>query len=74
MEIPTIIENDEAKNFFNLKKHHISILELAAIFNNPFITSDIDIPDQKHSQNPLHCVHRPRRCNKADQSKTGSKA
>ena len=45
-----LIEYDEAKNQKNIKKHHISIPELATIFSNPFIEPVMDIPDVKHSQ------------------------
>lgn len=44
------IEYDEAKNIINLRKHHISIPELATIWNNPFIAPMMDIPDKKHSK------------------------
>ena len=40
------IEYHEAKNQKNIKKHHISILELATIFSNPFIKPSIDIFDR----------------------------
>ena len=44
------LEYDTHKNQINLRKHHISIPELATIFNNPFIAPITDIPDLKHSQ------------------------
>lgn len=44
------LEYDEAKNQINLRKHHISIPELATNFNNPFIEPVMDIPDVEHSQ------------------------
>lgn len=44
------IEYDEDKNQKNIKKHHISIPELATIFENMFIKPDMDIPDKKHSK------------------------
>lgn len=44
------LEYDETKNQINLRKHKISIPELATIFNNPFIEPVMDIPDVEHSQ------------------------
>ncbi|MBQ6417417.1 MAG: BrnT family toxin [Synergistaceae bacterium] len=44
------IEYDPVKNQRNIQKHHISIPELATIFDNPFIASCIDITDKKHSK------------------------
>ncbi len=41
-------EYDERKNQINLRKHKISIPELATIFNNP--STNVDIPDETHSQ------------------------
>ena len=46
-----IIEYDEAKNRANIKKHHISIPELATIFDNPFTAPTMDVPDVMHSDN-----------------------
>ena len=45
----TTIEYDETKKQINLRKHHISIPELATICNNPFIAPITDIPDELHS-------------------------
>ena len=42
-------EYDEAKNQKNIRKHHISIPELATIFENPFIAPTMDVPDVMHS-------------------------
>lgn len=44
------LKYDDSKNQINLRKHHISIPELATVFNNPFIEPVMDIPDVKHSQ------------------------
>lgn len=40
---------DERKNQKNIRKHKISIPELATIFENPFAPPEKDIPDVKHS-------------------------
>ena len=44
------LEYDEAKNRKNLAKHHISIPELATIFDNPFTAPTMDVPDEMHSE------------------------
>nr|MBQ4458054.1 BrnT family toxin [Clostridia bacterium] len=44
------MEYDEVKNQKNIRKHHISIPELATIFSNPFAPPMLDIPDKKHSK------------------------
>ena len=44
------IEYDPHKNFLNIRKHKISIPELATVFDNPFAPPVMDIPDKKHSQ------------------------
>lgn len=44
------IEYDPKKNTKNIHKHHISIPELATIFDNPFSSSEMDIPDKKYSK------------------------
>lgn len=44
------IEFDLRKNRTNIRKHKISIPELATIFDNPFITPTMDVPDVVHSQ------------------------
>lgn len=49
-----LIQFDESKNQKNIRKHKISIPELATIFNNPFAPPSRDIPDRKHS------THEPR--------------
>ena len=43
------LEYDEAKNILNIRKHHISIPELATIFDNPFTAPTMDVPDEMHS-------------------------
>lgn len=43
------LEYDERKNQKNLRKHHISIPELATIFDNPFTAPTMDVPDIMHS-------------------------
>ena len=45
------IQYDENKNQKNIRKHHISIPELATIFENPIIEPSVDIPDKRHSKN-----------------------
>jgi len=40
-----MFEYDEAKNQKNSRKHHISIPELATIFEKPFTSPVMDIPD-----------------------------
>ena len=45
------LEYDEAKNILNIKNHHISIPELATIFDNPFTAPTMDVPDVMHSDN-----------------------
>lgn len=44
------LEYDESKNQTNIRKHHISIPELATIFDNPFAAPRRDILDEKHSK------------------------
>ena len=41
------LQYDERKNVINLRKHHISILELATIFDDPNVI--MDEVDAKHS-------------------------
>ncbi len=50
------IEYDPRKNRNNIRKHKISIPELATIFNNPFIAPIMDVPDVMHSdrENRFH--------------------
>ena len=43
------LEYDEVKNQKNLRKHKISIPELATIFDNPFTAPTMDVPDVMHS-------------------------
>ena len=43
------LEYDETKNQINLRKNHISIPELATIFDNPFTAPTMDVPDVMHS-------------------------
>ena len=43
-----LIQYDERKNQINIRKHHISIPELATIFNNP--STILDIPDEPNSK------------------------
>ena len=45
-----LIEYDTHKNAINIRKHKISIPELATIFSNPFAPPAMDIPDVKNSQ------------------------
>lgn len=45
----TLIQYDEVKNRINLRKHNISIPELATIFSNKHSEVVMDIPDEKHS-------------------------
>lgn len=40
---------DPRKNAKNLRKHHISIPELATIWSNPFTAPTMDVPDVMHS-------------------------
>lgn len=42
------LQYDQRKNEINIRKHGISIPELATIFDDP--NSTIDIPDEAHSQ------------------------
>lgn len=41
------LQYDERKNVINLRKHHISIPELATIFDDPNVI--MDVVDEKHS-------------------------
>ena len=43
------ITYDPSKNKANIRKHHISIPELATIFDNPFTAPTMDVPDVMHS-------------------------
>ena len=43
----SLFSTTNEKNQINLRKHHISIPELATIFDNPFTI--LDIPDKEHS-------------------------
>ena len=51
------LEYDERKNLRNLAKHHISIPELATIFDNPFTAPTMDVPDVMHSDNREQRYH-----------------
>ena len=42
------LQYDERKNLINIRKHHISIPELATIFDDPNVI--IDVADEEHSQ------------------------
>ena len=44
-----LLQYDEGKNQKNIRKHGISLPELATIFENPFIALTMDVPDVVHS-------------------------
>lgn len=43
------IQYDEGKNQKNIRKHEISLLELATIYENPFISPTMNVLDVVYS-------------------------